>query len=177
VASAALELFVRQGFDATTVDEIAAAVGVSRRTFFRYFDTKSDAVWGEFDRELARLAGLLAASPPDAGLLDALRTAVVEANRVGPGELGDLRRRVRLISSEPSLVAHSAVRYAAWCDVVAAFAAARMGADPGDLGPQTVARAALGAAEAAFVAWSGGEGDDLAEALDRAFGVLGTWLG
>ena len=55
VARAALELFSRQGYDQTTVDEIAAAVGVSRRTFFRYFETKPDVVWGEFDAELARL--------------------------------------------------------------------------------------------------------------------------
>ena len=55
VARAALDLFARQGYDETTVDEIAAAVGVSRRTFFRYYDSKRDVVWGEFDAELVRL--------------------------------------------------------------------------------------------------------------------------
>ncbi len=63
VARAALELFSRQGYDQTTVDEIAAAVGVSRRTFFRYFETKPDVVWGEFDAELARLADALGGGP------------------------------------------------------------------------------------------------------------------
>ena len=54
VARAALELFARHGYDTTTVEDIAAAVGVSRRTFFRYYESKSDMVWGEFDAELVR---------------------------------------------------------------------------------------------------------------------------
>ena len=60
VARAALDLFARQGYDDTTVDEIAAAVGISRRTFFRYYETKPDVVWGEFDAELGRLRDRLA---------------------------------------------------------------------------------------------------------------------
>ena len=56
VARAALELFARHGYDETTVDDIAAAVGISRRTFFRYYESKPDVVWGEFDAELVRLA-------------------------------------------------------------------------------------------------------------------------
>ena len=63
VARAALELFARQGYDDTTIDEIAAAVGISRRTFFRYYESKPDVVWGEFDAELVRLRDRLAAAP------------------------------------------------------------------------------------------------------------------
>ncbi len=172
MARAALELFHRQGYDATTVDQIAAAVGVGRRTFFRYYGSKHDVVWGEFDAELDRLRARLADAPGDRPMMEVLREAVVSTNRFGAGETDELRIRIGLISSVPSLVAHSAVRYAAWCDVIAQFVAGRTGSAPDDLGPQTVARAALGAAEAAFACWALRGDDELADELDRAFRML-----
>ena len=174
VARAALDLFARQGYDDTTVDEIAASVGISRRTFFRYYESKPDVVWGEFDAELVRLRDRLAEAPADEPLMDVLRRSVIATNRFGAGELDELRIRMVLISSVPTLVAHSAVRYEEWCAVVAGFAATRLGGSPDDLGPQTVARAALGAAMAAFASWARDEHGDLVEAVDRAFRLLAT---
>jgi TetR/AcrR family transcriptional regulator, regulator of mycofactocin system len=174
VARAALDLFNRQGYDQTTVREIAAAVGVSRRTFFRYYDSKRDVVWGEFDAELVRLADELSGAPSDEPMMDVLRRAVVATNRFGAGELDELRIRIGLIGSVPSLVAHSAVRYTEWCEVVAEFVAARTGCSPGALIPQTVARACLGAAVAAFSGWACHETDDLSGTVDRAFRLLAT---
>ena len=174
VARAALDLFLRQGYDDTTVDEIAAAVGVSRRTFFRYYDSKREVVWGEFDAELVRLADQLAAAGDDEPMMDVLRRAVMATNRFGARELDELRIRMGLISSVPSLVAHSAVRYGEWCEVVAGFVADRIGGSPDDLGPQTVARAALGAAMAAFACWARHDTDDLIGEVDRAFRLLAT---
>jgi mycofactocin system transcriptional regulator len=174
VARAALDLFSRQGYDETTVDEIAAAVGVSRRTFFRYYESKRDVVWGEFDTELIRLRERLAEAPGDEPMMDVLRRAVMATNRFGAGELNELRIRVGLITAVPTLVAHSAVRYAEWCEVVARFVAGRIGGAPEDLGPQTVARAALGVAMAAFACWAAQDGDDLVGEVDRAFRLLST---
>jgi mycofactocin system transcriptional regulator len=174
VARAALELFARQGYDHTSIDEIAAAVGVSRRTFFRYYDSKPEVVWGEFDAELARLRTRLEAAPRDQPLIDVLRRAVMDTNRFGPRELEELRIRIVLTSTVPTLVAHSAVRYAEWCDVVAGFVAGRIGGSPDDLAPQTVARAALGVATAAFVHWSRGDRGDLVDEVDQAFRLLAT---
>lgn len=174
VARAALDLFGRQGYDDTTVDEIAAAVGVSRRTFFRYYESKRDVVWGEFDAELVRLDDRLNEALDTEPMMDVLRRSVVATNRFGAGELDELRIRMGLISSVPDLVAHSAVRYQEWCDVVARFVARRIGAAPDDLGPQTVARAALGAAMAAFACWARHDADDLTGEVDRAFRLLAT---
>src|SRR3954454_16858898 len=64
VEQAALELFRLKGFEQVTIDDVAAAAGISRRTFFRWFATKADAVWGDFDAHVIRLAQLLAASDP-----------------------------------------------------------------------------------------------------------------
>src|SRR5450631_2774880 len=77
VARAALDLFNRQGYDETTVDQIAGAVGVSRRTFFRYYESKRDVVWGEFDAELVRLHDQLEGASPDRPMMDVLRLAVM----------------------------------------------------------------------------------------------------
>jgi TetR/AcrR family transcriptional regulator, regulator of mycofactocin system len=177
VARAALELFRRQGYDQTTVDEIAAAVGVSRRTFFRYYESKRDTVWGEFDAELIRLADQLSAAPADEPMMDVLRRAVMATNRFGASELDDLRIRMGLISTVPTLVADSALRYTEWCQVVAAFAARRLGGSSQGLGPQTVARAALGAAMAAFTCWARYDTDDLTGAVDQAFRLLAGGFG
>ena len=174
VARAALDLFARQGYDETTVDEIAAVVGISRRTFFRYFESKPDVVWGEFDAELGRLRDRLAEAPADEPLMDVLRRSVMATNRFGAGELDELRIRMVLIGTVPTLVAHSAVRYEEWCDVVAGFAASRLGGSPDGLASQTLARAALGAAMAAFACWARDDGGDLVAEVDRAFRLLAT---
>ena len=55
----AFELFERQGFDGTTIDDIAPAAGIGRRTFFRYFPSKNDIPWGNFDEELERMRARL----------------------------------------------------------------------------------------------------------------------
>lgn len=173
IARRALDLFERDGFDATTVDGIAAAVGISRRTFFRYYSSKREVVWGEFDAELVRLRDQLIGAPRDEPMMDVLRRAVVATNRFGAGELDELRIRMGLISTVPALVAHSAVRYTEWCEVVADFVAGRVGGSPEALGPQTVARAALGTAMAAFACWANHDTDDLTGEVDEAFRLLG----
>lgn len=174
VADAALELFRTRGFEEVTVEDIAAAAGISRRTFFRYFESKQEVVLGEFDDELARLAGALRAAPPDLPLMDVLRDAVVATNRFSVDELAALRTRIGLITTVPDLIAHASVRYEAWCATVAGWVAVRLQRDVDDLVVQTVARAALGAATAGFASWAAGRSDDPTTAVDSAFRTLST---
>src|SRR4051794_35529599 len=110
VESAALALFARLGFEATTVEAIAAAAGTSRRTVFRYFPSKNDIVWGDFDSVLERLRADLAAAPSAEPLLEALRRAVVSSNTYPASQLPELRARLTLISTVPALQAHSMLR-------------------------------------------------------------------
>ena len=172
ITRVAMALFDRDGYDASTVDDIAAALGIGRRTVFRYFASKADIVWGEFDAELARLDRHLRDAPDGEPLFDCLRRAVVATNHFGAGELGELRVRIRLIESVDALVAHSAVRYAEWRRVVAVFAARRLGGEPDDLPAETLSRAALGAATAAFTCWVRRGDDNLSGDLDQAFELL-----
>lgn len=174
----ALELFAERGFVATTVDDIAAAAGIGRRTFFRYFASKNDVVWGDFELGLLALRARLATVQPGRPLLDELREAVLAFNRFDPGEVPWHRDRMALILTVPALQAHSTLRYAAWRSVIAEFAAARLGGSPADLLPQLVAHSCLGAALTAYDQWLLRPGSDLPLLLDQAMRALsGDWAG
>ena len=170
---AAFTLFATRGFDATTVDEIAAAAGIGRRTFFRYFPSKNDIPWGAFEQELDRMRVRLKACPPEVPLMDAIRVALIDFNRVDPAQVPLHRRRMELILRVPALLAHSTLRFTAWREVVAEFAAERTGLRKDDLAPQTIAHAVLGVAIAAYQHWLDDPGSDLGALLDDAMRQLG----
>lgn len=172
IASVALELFADRGFEQTTVDDIAAALGIGRRTVFRYFASKNDMVWGEFDLVLDRLRGDLDALGHDIPTIDAIATAVVSSNRYPPEQLPELRTRMTLITTVPALQAHSMLRYAAWRQVIAAYVARRNGGTPSDLPAQTIAHAALGVSMAGFSCWVGSDSAVLEEQLLQGWGAL-----
>lgn len=174
----ALELFAERGFDTTTIDDIALAAGIGRRTYFRYFDSKNDAVWGDFESGLQALGAHLRTAADDQPLLDALREAVLAFNRFAPGEMSRHRQRMTLILTVPALQAHATLRYAAWRQVVAEFAAHRLGRPVDDLLPQLVAHCCLGAALTAYEQWLTRPDADLTELLDTAMRALdGGWSG
>ena len=172
IEGVALGLFAERGFEATTVDDVAAAVGVGRRTLFRYFDSKNDIAWGDFDWEMERLHTALVEQGESVPLMEALRVGVVESNGYPPEQLPGLRIRMTLITQTPALQAHSALRYAEWRAVVAKWAAARLELAADDLIPQAIAGAALGTAMATFGRWVDHPDEDLGERLDLAFRSL-----
>jgi TetR/AcrR family transcriptional regulator, regulator of mycofactocin system len=164
----AFELFEANGFEQTTVEDIAAAAGIGRRTFFRYFPSKNDVPWGMFELELERMRALLKACPRDVRLMDAIRVALVDFNKVEPDQIPRHRRRMELILRVPALLAHSTLRFAAWRAVIAEFAAARTGQRPDALAPQAIAHAVLGVAIAAYEQWLDDENAELGTLLDLA---------
>lgn len=170
----ALGLFRERGFEQTTVDEIAAELGIARRTLFRYFPSKNDIVWGDFDSVLHRLRAELAARAPAAPMMDTLREAVVASNTYPAELLPELRTRITLIMRVPVLQAHSMLRYEAWRAVVAQFAADRIGADVDDLAPRALGYAALAASTSAFAYWVDAPDADLLSLLDRSYRLLAT---
>ncbi|WP_131786695.1 mycofactocin system transcriptional regulator [Protofrankia symbiont of Coriaria ruscifolia] len=168
----AFELFAERGFDKTTVDDIARAAGIGRRTFFRYFPSKNDIVWGGFDEELTRLHANLQTYPPTVPLMDAVRQALIDFNRVDPAEAPWHRRRMQLILHTPALQAHSTLRYVAWRQVLAEFVGNRIGQAEQSLAPQAIAYATLGVAIAAYEQWLRHEDLELTELLDAAMREL-----
>jgi len=173
----ALRLFAARGFDEVTVEDIAAAAGIGRRTFFRYYRSKNDTVWGDFGGELQRMREVLAGYPRATPMMDALREAIVDFNRLDAAQVPWHRLRMRLILEVPALQAHSTLMYAEWRAVVAEFAADRLGRTADTLLPQVVAYACLGAAVAAYEQWLRQDGSDLADFLDEALRALTPGFG
>jgi TetR/AcrR family transcriptional regulator, regulator of mycofactocin system len=172
IEQAALDLFTAQGFEQVTIDEVADAAGISRRTFFRYVTAKADAVWGDFDAHVLRLEAMLAATTDDQSVLASICAAYVEVNDYAEVGLPALRQRMRLILTEPALQAHSQVRYAAVDRVVAAHVARRTGVLPDALVPRLVATSTRAAATTAFEVWLADGRITLAAALHQAFDEL-----
>jgi TetR/AcrR family transcriptional regulator, regulator of mycofactocin system len=165
-------MFAERGFEETTVKDVAEAVGVSRRTLFRYYPSKNDIVWGEFDESLAGIRQNLADASPDEPLIEAIRRAVVAFNDYRDDELPELRIRVRLITSVPALQAHSNLRYREWGAVIAEFVAARLDRHPEDHLPQLIANVTLGIWIATQRHWITHPESDLLGELDEAFRLL-----
>ncbi|MFJ9024109.1 mycofactocin system transcriptional regulator [Streptomyces sp. NPDC102259] len=171
------ELFARQGFDGTTVDDIADAAGIGRRTFFRYFASKNDLVWGDFEDQLARLDALLAAADPDMPMMDALCEAVVEFNRFDPAMVPWHRQRMALILRVPTLQADSAVRYASWRALVTEFAARRLDRPASGMLPRLIGSTVLAACVAGYEQWLTDEDADLSDLLELAVRQLAAGFG
>jgi mycofactocin system transcriptional regulator len=167
-----IRLFLERGFDETSIDDIAAEAGIGRRTFFRYFRTKADLVWGDFDAELDRMRACFAAMDDHLPMMQAVRQAVVEFNVLPSDQEDQHRRRLTLILGVPTLIAHSTLRFAQWREVVAGFAAGRLGVEPDDMLAAVVGHCALGASVGAYEAWLRDPSLDLGVALDAAFAQL-----
>ncbi|MBT0992955.1 TetR family transcriptional regulator [Cellulomonas sp. DKR-3] len=166
---AAIDLFVEQGYDATTVGQIAAAVGMSERTFFRYFSTKDDVLEHVSAHWRARVGADLAARP-------AAEPTWLAARRAFDGyvretvEQGRALALLGVIYASPGLHGRHLLRLSRWTEAIAPALRARLDGTP-DADFRTAVQAAVVVTcfEAARHAWvaSGGE-SSLDELLDRA---------
>jgi mycofactocin system transcriptional regulator len=168
----ALRLFADQGFDHTTIEQISAEAGVSKRTFFRYFSSKTSVLWSEFDSEVGTIRTALAGVPAGVPMMDAIRRAVVAANHYGAADVPELRMRMNLIGSVPALQSSAAVHYDAWERAISDFAAARLGQPAESLYPLAIGRTTLAACRAAYDRWSVRADADLTFYLDAALTAL-----
>jgi mycofactocin system transcriptional regulator len=169
----ALQLFAERGFDNTTVDDIAEAAGIGRRTFFRYFASKNDVVWGDWDAALAFFRTELDAIPDDIPLMAGLRDAVKAFNQLPAGAEPQHRVRMAMVLPTPALQAHSTLRYAGWRAVVAEHVAARTGVGPEDFSSQLLAHKVLACCVAAYEHWLQDPEADLQGLLGVALTSLG----
>ncbi|HEV7534269.1 MAG TPA: TetR family transcriptional regulator [Acidimicrobiia bacterium] len=176
--AAALRLFGDRGFDAVTVDDIAAEADVSRRTFFRYFASKEDVLLADHFVQLARLREAIAARPAAEPVLTALRNALLSMTTNFEERREMVILRGRIMRETPSLQARSLVHQKTWEEAMQEMVAERLGVDPAtDLRPGVVSAATVAAMRVAFQSWltAGATGDLIAmtaEALDLLDGGL-----
>ena len=153
IERAAFALFERVGFEATTIDDIAEAAEIGRRTFFHYFASKNDIPWGGLELTLAELREALADVPPDLPIMDGLREAIVSYHIMSPEEQQIHRQRVHFVLSVPALQAHSTFRFMEWRNIVAEFVARRIGESPDSILPRTISHSSLAVISFAYEQW------------------------
>ena len=176
ISTIGIELFSTLGFNDVSVDQIADAAGIARRTFFRYFPSKNAVPWGDFDAHLDEMRAHLDSLPEELPLVDALESALLTFNTFPPEETAVHRKRMELILTVPTLQAYSVVMYEGWRQVVAEYAARRMNLEPTDHGPRTVGYLLLGVAMAAYEQWLTDDALELPELLRTGTQALRTGI-
>jgi AcrR family transcriptional regulator len=169
IRASALRLFRDQGYDATTVEQIAAAAGVSHMTFFRYFPAKEDVALSDSYDPL--LAGLIGQTPAAWPLADRIRAALVQ----GLGQLYDTDRDT-LFTQNKLIVSTPALRERLWAsqmDTQQVILAA-LGPDP-SFQTRVIVAACLAAASTAVLTWVENDGTpELPDLIDEAFAALAS---
>ena len=175
ITATAMRLFAENGFEATTVDQIAREAGISRRSFFHYFGSKEDLVLGDTVAIGERVLGALEARPADESAWTALRAAFLVL-RTDDLPNADGFSLARLYHDAPSLRARHLEKHLRWQELLAPNVQRRLGL-PETPHPDPRARALVAAAlaclDAAIDAWyeSGGSLDPV-QLFDDAIATI-----
>lgn len=172
----ALRLFAAKGFQATTIEDIAAAAEMAPRTFFRYFPTKEEVVfWSEYPPTLAEF---VARRPDDEPALEALHHGIVDGLAAVWDQDEERERmlaRLRLAFRTPALHPRMRQQQAHWAAELAEILADRLGERPDNLEVRIIAAAVAAAVWVAAEEWQAQDGEgELGALIDQA---LGTVLG
>jgi AcrR family transcriptional regulator len=171
----ALRLFGDQGYDATTVQQIADAAEVSESTFYRYFPTKEDVVM--HDRYDPLLLAAFAGQPQERSPIAALRGALVTVfGDLSDAELERERQRTELIFSVPALRARMLEQFTDGMEMLARAVADRVGRRPDELAVRALVGAVIGASIAALLAAAEDPAVDFFTTVDAALAHLEAGL-
>lgn len=168
----AMRLFEEQGYDETTIEQIAAAAGVSPSTFYRYFPTKEDVVvQDEYD---PMIVAAFQDQPEGMAPIEALRTALrVLFGQFTPEDMERVRKRVDIIVSVPAVRARQVQQSVATERLISEMVAERTGRDATDLEVRHFAAVLVASWTAGVIAWSdGGLGEDLMTIMDQCLDHL-----
>jgi AcrR family transcriptional regulator len=176
LADTATELFAEQGFDHTTVEEIAEACDVSPRTFFRYFASKEDVLFAVGDERLRQLLDAIASRPSGEPPLRSMREAALSLVPEYTSERARLITRKRIIAETQTLRSRGLERQLGWEDAVTDALGQRItDAGPAGIELRLVASVTTATLRAALHTWLEA-GGDLATLIDDAFDRLSRGL-
>jgi AcrR family transcriptional regulator len=179
LTAAAIDLFQSQGYEETTVDEIAASAGVGRRTFFRYFPSKEDVIFPDHEARLLRVAEVFANAPKDESPLSVACRAVHGVLEAYLDEGVVAVQRYRLTRDFPQLRAREIASAHSYHIAVTRYLVDRVGDEPdGALWAEVAGSAVVAAHNHVLRQYlkAGGKGDVLGKA-DRAFRYIRETLG
>ncbi|MEU5872211.1 TetR family transcriptional regulator [Glycomyces sp. NPDC047369] len=172
LSDVAVDLFAEQGFERVTVEQVAAAAGVSVRSVHRYFPAKEDLVVGPLAAYGEDVRAALAERPADEPVMASLHAAFAAMLRQRPQTQRD-KVAIRLLSSTPSLQARNAEKHLAWAKLLEPLITKRLAGEDAELRGRVLVQAGLGAFATALSAWAEeGEARDLHEVLQIAFRAL-----
>lgn len=178
IAARALVLFDENGFDGVTVDDIAAAAGISRRSFFRYFPTKEDVVVGTHAANGLRVTEALIARPQDENVWLSLRRAFDFLADNVTSEPDMSARTMRIINSTASLRAHSLEKHLAWAADLSPEVTRRLGGKSQRLAASALIHAAFGCLDVALAQFATDfDGPSIHDLLDTAFEAITAYSG
>lgn len=168
----ALRLFREQGYDATTIEQIAEAAEISPSTFFRYFPTKEDVVLqDDFDDVIV---GAFRAQPPELSPLQALRRAMSAAFNEFPNH--EIKERTALIRAVPELRAKLLDEFQRTIQLLAVVMAERVGRPADDFAVRTLAGAIIGVGLAAMLAVDDEPAANYLTLMDKGMALLEAGL-
>ena len=171
----ALRLFREQGYQATTVEQVAEAAEVSPSTFFRYFPTKEDVVLQD-DFDLIQVEAF-ESQPADMSVIAAYRAAAGQMfASLSPDELARFRESVELTLTIPEVRARALDEFAKAIDVTAEAIARRTGRAPDDPAVRSVSGALVGVVMAATMPWSSQPAEDMFDRIDAGLAHLEAGL-
>ncbi|HEY4333003.1 MAG TPA: TetR family transcriptional regulator [Ilumatobacteraceae bacterium] len=154
IVRVALRMFARRGFDAVTVEEIAAEAEVSHRTFYRYFATKEELVLGPLPHNLQAFQVSFGARPHTESVVESVRAAMVAMACTWEEDLDDGHGLLQLIRKTPSLQQRQNERHTAFENVMVPLISSRLGVDPlEDIRPALIAGCAMAAMRTATNQW------------------------
>jgi AcrR family transcriptional regulator len=174
----ALRLFQEQGYQPTTVEQIAAAAEVSPSTFFRYFPTKEDVVLQD-DMDTLMLEAF-ERQPPGLSPVAAIRLATREAlEAISPDQWEQFRQTTTLTMTVPEVRARAMDEFTRTIGMMADMMGKRVGRSPDDLAVRALAGAIIGVIMSVTLPWTATDGPigrDTFDQIDAALAMLEAGL-